>query len=363
MDTTIQEPVNGTIVFTNHVGPEIDRAAGNLRPSSVYVITDSNVNEAVLTVLRKSSETLRNAETICFPAGEEHKNMETVQKIWTLLAEKKATRKSLVINIGGGVITDMGAFAAATYKRGMPFINVPTSLLAAVDASVGGKTGVNFNGLKNEVGVFRNADEVIISTLYFNTLPPSELRSGYAEMIKHAMLDSPEALNRILRTDITADDPDPLLKILEENIKVKQLTVAADPTENGPRKALNLGHTIGHVFEEMALENHTPVPHGYAVAWGLVVALVLSRMKLGFPSEQLQRLSAFIYDLYGAFPVTCDKYPHILELASHDKKNDTAEAFNFTLLKNIGEPVTDVALNSDDLTAALDIYRDLMKLP
>lgn len=351
------------LVFTNHVAAEVDRYVIETKPASVFVTTDSDVAETVLSVLKAQSETFRTAKVIMFPAGEESKNIETATKIWEELSNGGATRKSLVINLGGGVTTDMGAFAASTYKRGLRFINVPTTLLAAVDASVGGKTGVNFNGLKNEVGMFSEADEVIISTIFFNTLPASQLKSGYAEMLKHALLNSEEELNRLLRIDITEVDPDRLLDILKDNIAVKTKIVTEDPTEKGPRKALNLGHTIGHAFEEMALERKAPVTHGYAVAWGLVTALVLSRMKLGFPSSELQRLSAFIYDLYGAFPVNCDNYPRIIELASHDKKNDTNGVFNFTLLKGVGQPQVNVAVTRDEITAALDIYRDLMKLP
>ena len=184
----------------------------------------------------------------------------------------------------------MGSFAAATFKRGIRFINVPTTLLCAVDACVGGKTGINFNGLKNEIGMFRDADLAIISTLYFNTLTSQELLSGYAEMIKHALVSSMEQSSRILSYDVTSYNPDSLLALLEESVGVKQKYVVADHEDRGARRALNFGHTIGHAFESLALERKSPLAHGYAVAFGMVGALVLSRMKLGFPSEILQTM-------------------------------------------------------------------------
>ncbi len=190
------------LLFTNSVERAIDDMAGKLNPVSVFVLVDSNTASFVLPRLRSQSKAIASATVVQTKAGEENKNLDSLASIWKTLGDQGATRSSLLINIGGGVITDMGAFAASTFKRGIPFINVPTTLLGAVDASVGGKTGINFNSLKNEVGLFREAELVIVSTTFFRTLTNAEMLSGYAEMLKHAMLSSREMTDRLLRYDI-----------------------------------------------------------------------------------------------------------------------------------------------------------------
>lgn len=356
--------LNPALAFTNHVAQQLDSIVEQLNPPSVFVLVDSNTASYVLPRMQAESKAVASAKIIeSGGAGELHKNLDSLSAIWKQLGDMGATRKSLLINLGGGVITDMGAFAAATFKRGMPFINIPTTLLGAVDASVGGKTGINFNSLKNEVGAFTLPEMVIISTTFFRTLTSQQLLSGYTEMLKHAMLTSDEMTNRLLAYDVTTYEPDQLLRLLEESVGVKCRFVAADFNESGPRKALNLGHTIGHAFEELAMERKAPLDHGYAVAFGMVVALVLSRMKLNFPSDALNRYVAYVNEHYGAFQVTCDDYPRLLEFMSHDKKNSSPGQINCTLLRNIGEPEVDITVSKDDMTAALDIYRDLLHLP
>lgn len=351
------------ILFTNHVADAIDRAVGDMNPSSVHVLVDVNTEAFVLPLLQAESKVVAGASVIKVKAGEMFKNLDSLTSIWKQLGDGSANRNSLLINLGGGVITDMGAFAAATFKRGIRFINVPTTLLCAVDACVGGKTGINFNGLKNEVGMFRDADLAIISTLYFNTLTSQELLSGYAEMLKHALVCSTELTNKILAYDVTNYNPDTLLKLLEESVGVKQKYVAADYEDVGARHALNLGHTIGHAFESLALERKSPLAHGYAVAFGMVGALVLSRMKFNFPSDILNSYVGYVRRHYGAFEISCDDYSKLVGYMHHDKKNDCAEFVNFTLLRSPGEVEIKVPVNDDDITAALDIYRDLLGLP
>ena len=217
-------------------------------------------------------------------------------------------------------MTDLGGFAAATFKRGIRFINIPTTLLSAVDAAVGGKTGVNFNGLKNEIGVFKEAETVIISTVFFSTLPERELKSGYAEMLKHGLLDGEAVYNKLLDYDFDNVAGNGLLRLVEESVNVKRRIVEQDPFEQGLRRALNLGHTAGHAFESLALKRNSPVPHGYAVAWGMVVEAVLSHTEKGFPSAELYRLADYVCRHYGAFHITCDDYPELIEFMRHDKK-------------------------------------------
>lgn len=261
------------------------------------------------------------------------------------------------------MITDLGGFAAATFKRGIKFINVPTTLLGAVDAAVGGKTGINLGGLKNEVGAFAPADAVLISTLFFTTLPLQEIKSGYAEMLKHGLLDDKATLAELLKYDVTNPPAttDVLLHLIEKSVGVKAEIVANDPKEQGLRKALNLGHTVGHAFESYALTDlASPIPHGFAVAWGMVVELILSHMILKFPAETLHQFADYIKHVYGYFDIDCDDYPRLLELMSHDKKNASPDAINFTLLSDVGQPQIDCTATPDQIRAALDIYRDLL---
>ena len=297
---------------------------------------------------------------ITIPDGDQHKTLETAIHVWNEMERMGVTRHSLVINLGGGMVTDLGGFAAATFKRGVRFINVPTTLLGAVDAAVGGKTGINFNGLKNEIGAFAPASDVIISTCFFDTLPIEELKSGFAEVLKHALLSDHSEFLRLLDHDFTAPiDQEDLLERLRRSVQVKVDIVARDPDEQGERKALNLGHTVGHAFESLAMQRGKPVPHGYAVAWGLVAETVLSHIKLKFPSEDVHRLGNFVRDNYSDFPFTCDDYEELLELMRHDKKSRDGE-ITCTLLAAIGDYRIAQTVTADDVTTALDILRDLL---
>lgn len=350
------------LIFTNHVAETIDRLVAAMDPSKLFVLVDVNTASFVLPRLQAMSEAVAVAEVIKVKAGDVNKNLEALASIWRQLGDRGATRHALIINVGGGVVTDMGAFAAATFKRGIRCLNVPTTLLGAVDASVGGKTGINFNGFKNEIGAFSEAEAVIISTTFFNTLPQQELLSGYAEMLKHGLLAGKRVYDDLLDYSIDRDDNEHLLRLLEESVKVKNDIVGRDPEEHGIRRALNLGHTVGHAFESLAMMRKSPIPHGYAVAWGLVAELILSHMQLRFPSDELQRFAEYVHDNYGAFEIDCSDYDELLRFMSHDKKNVSAGEINFTLLKDVGDVKIDCTAGCEEIKAALDIYRDLMYL-
>lgn len=345
------------ILYTNDISAAIRSLAEEMKPASIHILTDANVASDVMPRLD-----LPSTDVITVPAGDENKNLTSLSMIWERLISGGATRKSLLINIGGGVVTDMGGFAAATFKRGIRFINVPTTLLSAVDAAVGGKTGINFGGLKNEVGAFAPADAVVISTALFSTLPPSEILSGYAEMIKHGLLSSAEVYHELLGFDILGADMTSLLPLLEKSVKVKERIVTEDPTEKGLRRALNLGHTAGHAFESLAMGRHKPVPHGYAVAWGILVEMILSNMAERFPSAELHGYARYLKEHgYGSPAITCDDYDELTELMRHDKKNDSSGQINFTLLASPGSPLLDRTADKTEIAAALDIFRDLME--
>lgn len=343
------------ILYTNNVSDAISSLVNEFSPVSVHIVTDENVERDVLPLLAL------DYPRIVVKPGDEHKNVESLTHIWSGLIAQGATRHSLVINIGGGVVTDMGGFAAASFKRGIRFINVPTTLLSAVDAAVGGKTGVNFQGYKNEIGAFATADAVVISTVSFNTLPREELLSGYAEMIKHGLLSSADDYAELLKFDIVDADMDSLLPLLEKSVKVKERIVEEDPKEHGIRRALNLGHTAGHAFEGLALEHGYPLPHGYAVAFGMLVEMILSHTVVGYPSSELYRYANYLKENgYGSPAVDCDDYDALVEYMRHDKKNTTRETINFTLLSAPGKPLIDRTASEGEIRAALDIFRDLL---
>lgn len=348
------------IIYSNSVGDAIDDVLAAMEHNRLFVLVDENTRGCVLNRLSGNSRIV-SSMVITIPAGDTSKTIGSAVEVWRAMSSGGGTRRSVLLNLGGGVVTDLGGFAASTFKRGIRFINVPTTLLSAVDAAVGGKTGVNFDSLKNEIGVFSEADAVIISTVFFSTLPDTELRSGYAEMLKHGLLKGAEAYDRLLAYDLAHADEAQLLQLLQESVELKSRIVAKDPQENGLRRALNLGHTAGHAFESLALRRGEPVPHGYAVAWGLVVELSLSAMSLGFPGARVEQLAAFVRGNYGAFHITCDDYDAIIDLMRHDKKSRAGE-MNFSLLADVGQIRLGCEATPDEVKTALDIYRDMMHI-
>lgn len=344
------------LIFTNEVKPALEGLIAELNPDRVALLCDSNTQ-------RFADELApANADIIEILPGDENKNLTQLSRVWEHLSSHGFTRRSVMVNVGGGMVTDLGGFAAATFKRGIRFINVATTLLGAVDAAVGGKTGINFMDLKNEIGAFQEAVAVIISTRFFATLPPTELRSGFAEMLKHGLISREEIYRRLLDFDIVNADLEELLPLLEESVNVKREVVAQDPREHGLRKALNLGHTAGHAFESLALERNHPIPHGVAVAHGLLVELILSHMQAGFPSAELYSYAELLNRAYNDVPaITCSDYPALLRLMAHDKKNTIPGQINFTLLEAPGTVIINQTATESTIQTALDLYRDLIQ--
>lgn len=293
---------------------------------------------------------------IIVPAGDEHKSLCSLQSVWDNLIKFGASRRSLLVNVGGGMITDLGGMAAATYMRGMPFVNIPTTLLAMVDASVGGKTGINYGGAKNVIGVFAEPARVVLHPELLDTLPVRQRLSGYAEMVKHGLLAGNGLLDDTLCFDIDRCDTAELGPLIERNIQFKQSVVQTDPHESGPRKALNLGHTVGHAIEALLIERGRSAEHGFCVAWGLIAAAYLSVIMTGFPREQLTRLTAFVRETYGPPPVSCDDYDRLYSLMQRDKKNSDHN-INFTLLSDVGHPLVDCRVERDEIFEAIDYQR------
>ena len=347
------------VVMSQNLEEALTAAVATCEKDRIFILTDETTQQLCLPLV-EGFDCLKGAQHITIGATDTHKTLDSLSHVWEALGEGGATRHSLLINIGGGMVTDLGGFAASTFKRGINYINIPTTLLSMVDASVGGKTGINFRGLKNEIGVFNNAETVILDTQFLKTLDTENILSGYAEMLKHGLIDSEahwaELMNLSLDNLGSFETLGNLSKLLEKSVAVKQRIVTEDPTEQGIRKALNLGHTAGHAFESFALSKQ-PILHGYAVAYGLVCELYLSAIKTGFPTDKMHQTVNFIHEHYGRMNITCDDYPQLLELMTHDKKN-VAGVINFTLLGGIGDIRINQHATKDEIYEALDFYRE-----
>ena len=343
--------MNQKIVFSEDLKSDITLAVSQCECDRTFVLTDETTAEKCWQKV-KDYEVFRDAHLITIPAGDTNKNIDSITHVWTELSTHGATRHSLLVNIGGGMVTDLGGFAASTFKRGIEFINIPTTLLAMVDASVGGKTGINLGGLKNEIGVFNDARTVIIDTQFLSTLDNENIRSGYAEMLKHSLLANTAMWARHITFDLAQPDLKILQEMVRESVEVKEHIVTEDPHEKGLRKALNLGHTVGHALETWAMRRQ-PVLHGYAVAWGLIAELYLSVIKTDFPRDQFRQTEQFIRSYYGVAPTDCKDVDELLELMTHDKKN-TAGTINFTLLSAIGDIKINQTATTKEIKESLD---------
>lgn len=285
-------------------------------------------------------------------SGEEQKTIEQVMEVWDYFGGRGVDRSSLIINLGGGMLTDLGGFAAGTLKRGIPFINIPTTLLAMVDASVGGKSGINFRGLKNEVGTIRQPLHVLLYLPFLKTLDKENLLSGYAEMLKAGLIADASLWAELVEFDLSRYNEEVLGRLIWRSVEIKKRIVDADPEEKGLRKSLNFGHTIGHAFESESLYAGHPVPHGYAVAWGMIAEAVLSVEKLGLPVESLRVTRDAIYRLYGKSPESFADANRLLPWMKFDKKN-TDHRINFTLLEQIGKCRVNCTATEEEIIRSL----------
>ena len=298
--------------------------------------------------------------------GEGQKSLETVQAVWDFLFAQSMTRRGLLVCIGGGALTDLAGFASATYKRGVDWIAVPTTLLAMVDASTGGKTGFNYNGLKNSIGVFAPPIETLIWPEWLKTLPPREFLSGFAEMLKTGLVAHPAVSSRLpdhlwnslLQYDLETMDAAALPPLIAACVAAKERIVAADPKEEGLRKVLNFGHTFGHAMEEIQIVNpqpsRLPFLHGFAVLYGMIAELYLSVTKLGCPKEPLQQLTQLMLHYYGRPECQCSDRQRLVALMQQDKKNERTAEINCTLLRDIGRPVINQVITPDEANEAWD---------
>jgi 3-dehydroquinate synthase len=318
---------------------------------SIFVLVDENTKEKCLPLLPY----LANQIIIEIPSGEENKTIETCTYIWNQLLQKNADRNSVLINLGGGVISDMGGFCASTFKRGIDFINIPTTLLAQVDATIGGKTGIDFNGLKNMIGVFSHPKSILLNTQFLQTLPQRQTKSGFAEMLKHGLISNENYFNKLRQFDFSK--PEKITDLIKESIAIKQKIVDSDPFEKNERKTLNFGHTIGHAIESVMLHTNHQLLHGEAIALGMVGALFLSHKKLNFPIHLVEEISNYLKHLYG-FSINLNDFKiQINEAILNDKKNNQAK-LNFVLLKQIGLPQINCEISFEELDETIDFINN-----
>ena len=346
------------VIISKDIKKELSRYLSEHHYDKIFVLTDTHTHQLCLPIIQPLTY-IEQATSIIIEAGDTNKNLYQLTTVWEVLSNSGASRNSLLINLGGGMITDLGGFAGATFKRGLHTLNIPTTLMASVDAAVGGKTGINFNRLKNEIGSFYIPDCVLIDCVFLQTLDRENLLSGYAEMIKHGLIDSESTLNLLLsfNLDTKKINTGILNKLVKESITIKERFVTEDPKERGIRKALNLGHTVGHAFESLSFEMKHPILHGHAVAAGLVSELYLSYQCCGFPIETLRRTVNFIKTHYPPFPVECDAYETLYELMKHDKKNE-AGIIHFTLLTQPGDIRINQIMHKEKIFESLDFYRE-----
>jgi 3-dehydroquinate synthase len=323
--------------------------------SKLFILVDENTLQHCLPHLIMCVKKLSEAEVIELESGEKNKTIDVCVNVWRVLGELGADRNSLLINLGGGVITDLGGFIASTYKRGIAFVNIPTTLLSQIDASAGGKTGVDLDGLKNEVGVFADPKELFIFSGFLRSLPRREMLSGFAEALKHGLIADASYWQK-LKTVNLADDVS-WDEIILRSVRIKSEIVESDPFESGRRKILNFGHTIGHALETFFLEGgETTLLHGEAVAAGMICESWLSNQLAGLHENELEEITQTLLQLYGSANVNNISDHRLIELMRHDKKN-TNGVINFTLLDAIGKPAINKKAVAADIIEALNYYR------
>ena len=327
-------------------------------PTKLFILVDSNTQAHCLGLFMQKLETNISIEVIEIEPGEEFKNLDTCTGVWNALSELEADRKSLIINLGGGVVTDLGGFVASCFKRGIKFINVPTTLLAMVDASVGGKTGVDLGNLKNQIGVVNLPEMVIIDSAFLKSLPSREMRSGLAEILKHGLIADEKYWKKV--TDLANLELSHLDGIIQTSVDIKSGIVQKDPYEENLRKTLNYGHTLGHAIESYCLTNpdREKLLHGEAIAAGMILETYISFRLQHFPEEKLHHICNIIVDLYGKEAFLDAEITEIKELMKFDKKNSRGN-INFVLLNNIGDPVIDRKVTDDLIQEAFQYYSNI----
>ncbi|PHS64153.1 MAG: 3-dehydroquinate synthase [Flavobacterium sp.] len=348
--------INGVYCNSNS-WEALEIKVSKLNPSKIFILVDENTREHCLPLFLNKNRYNSDFEILEISSGELNKNIETCLKLWNQLSDKVADRNSLIINLGGGVITDMGGFVASTFKRGIAFINIPTTLLSMVDASIGGKNGVDLGMLKNQIGIIRNPEMVLIDTGFLKTLANHQITSGYAEMLKHGLIHSTKYWNEVKAINET--NIEKLEDLLWKSVLIKNEVITEDPFEKGIRKTLNYGHTLGHAIESYCLKNTNTktLLHGEAVAIGMILATYISNKLIDFPEETLNEIN---YHILKKFPRTTfddSAVNEIISLLKYDKKNDKGKVL-FVLLKDIGLPEINCEVPNKLIIKAFEYYKN-----
>lgn len=345
--------------YPEHIGvdtlSQLERDLCTTDYSRKFILVDENTIQHCLPMLIAGVPSLRQAEVVEIESGEKNKGIDIAIRLWEVLTELKADRHSVLINLGGGVIGDLGGFVASTFKRGMHFMNVPTTLLAQVDASVGGKVGINLKHFKNQVGLFNEPQAVYINPQFLNTLSKREVMSGYSEMLKHGMIADSDHFNQLVHFDLSRIDL--LEPHIEQSVRIKNKIVLDDPFEASSRKLLNFGHTVGHALETYSMENQSNgLLHGEAIAIGIICETFLSVQLLELDESVLEQVSTFIFERYPAFKFETLAHHRIIEIMRNDKKN-FGEKMNFTLMSEVGAAQYDQEVSADRVIDALNYYQ------
>ncbi|MCF8335792.1 MAG: 3-dehydroquinate synthase, partial [Bacteroidales bacterium] len=342
------------ILIHSEIGSQLSSVIDALKPGKIFMLTDDITRQHCL----PSFDELLKREKVHvlgIGQGESEKVIDTVIKIWNFLQQQGADRESLVINLGGGMLLDIGGFAASTFKRGVKFVNIPTTLLSMVDASVGGKTGVNLNDYKNHVGTFSQPQYVLISPVFLKTLDIRQIYAGWAEMLKHGLIRSENHLHQLLSVKPEEVDEEALTGLIYESVEIKNYFVQNDPYETHMRKVLNFGHTIGHAFESMAFSGQQSLLHGEAVANGLICELYLSAKWYHPDKQTIKHVTDYIRNNYLPVRISVENLDEVYKFLLQDKKN-TGNKVNFTLLRYIGDPLTDQYISRKTIEEALTFY-------
>lgn len=317
---------------------------------SVFVLVDSKTKKHCLPKIKPNLP--KDFQLITIPQGEAHKTLETCSLVWAQLTKKNADRKALLLNLGGGVVGDLGGFCAATYKRGIDFIQIPTTLLAMVDASLGGKTGVDFQGFKNQIGAFQQPLDVWVDPSFLETLPETELISGFAEVVKHSLIADAQSWQLLRKRELHRQV---WKELIPASLNIKQTVVQQDPFEKGIRKTLNAGHTIGHAVETLLLKKGTPFPHGQCVAAGLVMESFIACKKGLLPESELAQIEEFIYAQFEILPIQKSWKTALWKTSLQDKKNENQQ-IRMALIGPIGNCSIDVSVSQEEVNEAVGYY-------
>ena len=351
------QSVNNIIVFGQEIYAQLNSYIKDIQPSKLFLLVDEHTQTHCASFFLQQLETDIATEIIEIEAGEEHKTIETCNGVWQTLSDLDADRKSLMLNLGGGVVTDLGGFVASTFKRGISYINIPTTLLAMVDASVGGKTGVDLGNLKNQIGVISNAEMVLIDVGYLATLPQNQMKSGLAEMLKHGLIQDQAYWEKM--SDLSQLSLTDLEQLIYESVLIKHKVVTEDLNEDGIRKTLNFGHTLGHAIESYFLTHpeKKTLLHGEAIAVGMILAAFISNRITGLSPEEVAEIKTVLLQTFEKVSFEEADIEQIIELLKYDKKNSHGN-INFVLLEKIGQCKLDCIVPNDLIHQAFAFYAE-----